>query len=110
MYGVLHNQYHQDFMQEAKERDEMYQDTKRNSKFDSKKFFSNRAQQKRVEFNRRKIQIMDEEKAKFMKTHNSRSQKAGKIGNFYPMNHLNKLMTFRQEMAADTQSVSSIAD
>ena len=43
MYGVLHNQYHQDFMQEAQEKDERYQYIKKLSKFDNKRFFSNRA-------------------------------------------------------------------
>lgn len=65
MYGVLHNQYHQDFLQEARERDAVYQDIKKIAKLENSKFFSNRAQQKRVEFNRKKIQIMDEERKKF---------------------------------------------
>lgn len=44
MYAVLHNQYHEDFMQEANERDEKYQMYKKSAKIDLKKFFKNRAQ------------------------------------------------------------------
>lgn len=65
IYGVLHNQYFTDQQEDAIKRDRRYQFEKRlkhvDYKDEYKKFLSNRAQQFRQNFNKRKLQILDGE-------------------------------------------------
>jgi len=68
----------------------------KNSKFDARKFFSNRAQEYKVNFTKKKIaeyEVDDYEHLGKPKLFTK-----GKIGNFYPTNKVNKLLTFKDEM------------
>jgi len=51
IYGVLHNQYLSDEIEEAQKRDRAWHLAKNCDKLDYKKFFNNRTTQVRKEFN-----------------------------------------------------------
>lgn len=103
MHGVLHNQYFEDFIKEADERDQKFQQNKKNSKIDLKKFFKTRALEKRNEYNRKKIKLMEqdmrEEMAKFPQTTKNRDydrifshDNTAVSGQFQKLNYFNDEM------------------
>ena len=58
-YGVLHNQYFTDQMDEAQSRDSKYHEKISSNKIDFRRMMKNRAQNLRQNFNRRKVQILN---------------------------------------------------
>ena len=63
MANVIQNQYALESFREVAARDTRYQQLKKANKFEGRKRMHNRTQEKRVEFNRRKLQIMERERA-----------------------------------------------
>ena len=55
LYDILHNQYLNDAQEEAKKQDAQYKYRLNCQKLDYSKFFHNRAQDLRVQYNLRKI-------------------------------------------------------
>ena len=69
----------------------------KNSKFDAKKFFTNRAQQIKVDFTKKKISEYEKDEYEHLLGKPKLFTK-GKIGSFYPSNKVSKLLTFKDEM------------
>ena len=65
---------------EAEQNDAMFQQFKEKTKFDPKKFLKNRAQEKRMEFNKRKLKILDQQSEEYI----NKMPKARPVGNFFP--------------------------
>lgn len=97
MAEVLTNKFHHEEIEEAQNRDLQYQIRMKNSKFDAKKFFTNRAQQIRVDFNKKKLSEFEKDEYEHLLGKPKLFTK-GKIGNFFPSNKVNRLLTFKDEM------------
>lgn len=90
-------------MREARERDNNYQHIKKIVKFDPRRNQRNRTFEKRLEFNKRKLQIYEAERQANMITKPKSYTNNGKIQRFYPQNIIDKLIAQKEETDRLTQ-------